>query len=99
MTVKIIRKTLVEGKVEIDFPDGTSKQETEIIEEVIVDKPMANVGLKVGMTKNLENYESLRVDISLFIPSELDDESLNAAFKRCDEWCEEKMGKVMEELE
>jgi len=98
MTVKIIQKMLVEGKTQIEHANGEIEEETELVEEVIVDKPMANVGLKVGMTKNMGNYESIRVDISLFIPSELDEESLNAAFKKCDEWCEKRMKRVMEEL-
>ena len=98
MTVKIINKVKAEGKTEVVYPDGKTEQTTEVVEEVIVDKPMANVGLKVGMTTNLGDYESLRVDVSLFMPSETDKKSLDATYKKVDKWIEKKMKKIKKEL-
>jgi len=70
-----------------------------VVDEVVVDKPMANVGLKVGMTKNIGEFESVRFDVSLYMPSDTDKESLDRTFKRCDKWCEKKMKKILKELE
>lgn len=99
MSVKIIHKEKAEGRTEIKYPDGTSKKEVEVVEEVIVDRPMANVGLKVGMTKQLREFESVRFDVSLFMPSDTDKDSLNETFKKCDKWVEKKMKKILKELE
>ena len=98
MVVKVIRKQKCVGKVEIANDDGTVEERSEVVDEIVVDKPMANVGLKVGMTKNMGDFNSLRIDVSLFLPSELDTKSLNKTFKRADKWCEKKMKKIMEEL-
>ncbi len=98
MTVKIVSKQKCVGKVEVANDDGTITETEEVVDEIVVDKPMANVGLKVGMTKNMGDFNSLRVDVSLFLPSELDTKSLDKTFKRADKWCEKKMKKIMKEL-
>ena len=96
--VKIINKVKAEGKTEVTYPDGRVEETAEVVEEFIVDKPMANVGLKVGLTANLGDYESLRVDVSLFMPSETDKKSLDKTFKKVDKWVEKKMQKIKKEM-
>ncbi len=104
MTVHIIQKgVLIEkkqsiGKVVVTDQDGTEQETTEVVDEVIVDKPMANVGVKVGTTKNLGDYNSLRVDVSLFIPSDTDKKSLNKTFKKCFKWCDDKLDSIMDDV-
>jgi hypothetical protein len=97
MTVTITKKKIV-GKVEKLAKDG-SVEDTEEIElgEMVVsdDVPMANVGVKLGKTMNLGDYESLRVDVSLFMPSDTDKKSLNKTFKKCLKWCDNKMDEVI----
>ena len=51
------------------------------------------------MTKNLGDFESLRVDVSLFLPSETDKKSLDKTFKKADKWCEKKMQQIVKELD
>ena len=96
MTVTI-KKVQAVGKMEISDKEGHVIEATEeVVEEFVVDKPMANVGLKVGRTKNLGDYNSVRVDVSLFMPSELDKKSLDKAFKKCFKWCDKKLDEVLE---
>ena len=76
------------GKVEILNKDDTvASTEETLLGEILVDKPMANVGVKLGKTMNLGDYNSLRVDVSLFMPSETDKKTLNKTFKKCLKWC------------
>jgi len=102
MAVKIIKKgKLIEkkqalGKVVVVDENGNEQETTEVVDEIIVDKPMANVGVKLGTTKNLGDYNSLRVDVSLFMPSDTDKKSLNKTFKRCFKWCDDKLDGIME---
>jgi hypothetical protein len=51
--------------------------------------PTCNVGMKVGHTRNLGNYESLRVDITLNMPCYQDEIDLIVEFER--KWLFEKM--------
>ena len=94
---KVIELKQVIGKVTVTDEDGIEQETTEVVEEVIVDTPMANVGVKVGTTKNLGDYNSLRVDVSLYMPSETDKKSLNKTFKKCFKWCDDKLDAIMED--
>ena len=97
MTVTIVKKKIV-GKVEKLAKNGVVEDTEEIVlGEMVVsdDVPMANVGVKLGKTMNLGDFESLRVDVSLFMPSETDKKSLNKTFKKCLKWCDGKMDEVL----
>lgn len=97
MTVTIVKKKIV-GKVEKLAKNGVVEDTEEIVlGEMVVsdDVPMANVGVKLGKTMNLGDFESLRVDVSLFMPSETDKKSLNKTFKKCLTWCDNKMDEVV----
>lgn len=97
MTVTIVKKPIV-GKVEKIDKDGEVEDTEEfVLGEMVVsdDTPMANVGVKLGTTKNLGDYNSLRVDVSLFMPSETDKKSLNKTFKRCFKWCDTKLDEIV----
>lgn len=94
-----IKKKQIVGKVETLDKDGevADTEEFELGEMVVSDdKPMANVGVKCGTTKNLGDYNSLRVDVSLFMPSETDKKSLNKTFKKCFKWCDNKLAEILE---
>lgn len=99
MTVTIVKKQIV-GVVQKIGKDGVVEdtEETVLGEiEVNEETPMANVGVKLGKTVNLGDFESLRVDVSLFMPSETDKKSLNKTFKKCLKWCDNKMTEVLSE--
>lgn len=49
----------------------------------------AVVGVSVGFTKNLENYESKRIDVSLRVPCT--PASIDAAHAFANEWCWRKL--------
>ena len=87
----IIKKEQIIGRVMTTDQDGKETETTEVLGEVIVDKPMANVGVKLGTTENLGDYSSRRVDVSVHMPSEVDKKSLDKTFKRCFKWCVKKL--------
>lgn len=88
----VIEKKQVIGTVTVSDKDGHVEQETnEVVDEVIVDKPMANVGVKLGTTENIGDFQSRRVDVSLYMPSETDKKSLDKTFKKCFKWCVKKL--------
>ena len=95
---KVIEKKQAIGKVVVTDEDGKETETAEVVEEFIVDEPMANVGVKVGTTKNLGDYNSLRVDVSLFLPSKTSKKELNKTFKKCFDWCDDKLDKIMDDV-
>lgn len=58
----------ITGTVSIKNPDG-SETVTEIpLKEVVISKPMINVGMSAAMTFNLGNYQSAKLSVSLHVP-------------------------------
>lgn len=89
-----------QGTYEVESPKGKFEGKEPVGDPVTVssDQPMANVGLKVGMTKNLGNYESVRVDVSCFIPCLPAEPDMDAAFSVCEAWCDAKISALLENL-
>jgi len=63
------------------------------------DETFANVGMKVGMTKNLGNYESVRIDVSLYVPCVNDADVINDTFELVNTWVDIKMAEILQEYE
>lgn len=99
MAVNVIKKQQVKAKIEtMDNKGNVIDTQEEVLGEVTSDKQLANVGVKLGTTKNMDNYESLRVDVSLFMPSETDKKSLNKTFKKVFKWVDDKLDGIMEDV-
>ena len=94
---KDITKTVVEGFVEKTSKTGGASTEKIVVTEVVSDAPMANVGISIAMTKNLGNYESLKVQVSIHMPTKTDLASLDDAFLFCQTWADNKMAEVLKD--
>lgn len=90
-----LRRKKVAGRVRATRKNARTQVEKTVVDEVVPvaestsDKPLANVGLSVAFTKNLGDYESLKVDVSLHLPC--DWESVDEAFAAVEEWVLEKL--------
>lgn len=99
MSLKIEKKQPVADVTVGKKGESEKVAQIPVGDAVLIDKPMANVGMKVGKTFNLGNYESLRVDISLYLPCEPDDQSVSDTFDLVNTWVDKKMGEIVEEYE
>lgn len=82
-------KNLPEDAYEVDVEGEESVEPTG--------QPMANVGYSIDRTINLGNYESLKVHVSLHVPSEVDEEEIEGNYVYCKGWVENKMDEVAAE--
>ena len=64
--------------------------------EAPFDKPAFNVGMKLGRTINIGDYNSVRFDVSLHAPCYKGEE--DAVFDYVKNWVEEKVNGVSEEI-
>jgi hypothetical protein len=100
MTVKYVTEVeKVQGKGTTAIEDKTGavlESEENVGEPLISEMPMANVGLTLGYTKNLGNYESAKVSVSCHIPCEIP--SMDSAFTVAEEWVNDKMEKIVQDL-
>jgi hypothetical protein len=87
---------------------GVDLPKVEIpVGEVMTDKPTANVGFQTSYTKNLGNYESLKVQVSLNYPVEVDfqksrediEEDLSNVFMFVSDWVDKRMKHTLDEID
>lgn len=93
---KVSKKVQAKGKVDVTHPDKSTSESEEVVEEKAFEQPTANVGVAFATTKNLGNYESLKVSVSINLPCYVDeiDEVQSFAAK----WVNKKMEQVMDDL-
>lgn len=60
------------------------------------EEPYATVGIKAGCTINLGNFNSGRVDVSLFYPCQPD--KVNETYESVKEWIDERLSQEYSEL-
>lgn len=89
--------------VTIRLNNKAGGQETKLVDEVETTpmplsktrRPMARVGYASGTTINLGNYESVRLDVSISIPCEIED--IDEAFDTCVQFVGEKSTQLLED--
>lgn len=79
--------------------DGTETTEQEVLGTVVASAPMANVGISMGMTRNIGDYNNVKYQVSLHIPCAVDPEEIEATYNEGKEWVETKLNTLIEELD
>lgn len=66
----------------------------------MVSDNMSTVGASIGFTKNLGNYESIKIQVSLFRKAEPKDEEkqFKDSYKRVEEWIDEITAEINEDI-
>ena len=98
------KKSVVEHDVsaEIEVADShdTSMQSVYLgkLQQFLDDNPVegapANVGLSIGYTRNLGDYESVKFQVSLHVPSSID--AIDETFAVIRDWCDDRLTEVVE---
>lgn len=97
-------KTKVGKKVvaNIDIAEKDGKEITSMEEEEIVvgevestSEVMANVGFGIARTINLGNFESVKVQVDIHVPSEVTEDEIEGNYEFAKGWCEEKMDEIV----
>ena len=90
------QKAQGEGTVTIKSKKtGTEETKKSATEPVHTDGTL--VGFKMGYTKNLGNYESVRVEVSLVLPTYI--ENVEKAYDVCKDWADKKLTEAVDEID
>jgi len=94
-------KKAIQGKAVIGKKnkDGTEEQVEETVgkPKLMPEEQICQIGHKLGYTKNLGNYESLRVDVMITMPGFPHEVEEISAFEV--EWADGRMSEIMDEIE
>ena len=97
MPVEIEKKQGV-GKTSVQDKNGASVDTEETVGDLEYGEDLANVGLTLSYTKNLGNFNSVKVQVSLHRPCENIDPEIEATFAKVEDWVDTKMQAIVSEL-
>lgn len=85
-----------EDKKPIDHVFNKDEREPEIVSDSIPIDKLAKVKYGMGITINIGNFQSARVDIGVEYPTHVDD--IDTEYNRLADYCSTKLGEEMEIL-
>ena len=85
------------GTVNIKHKDGAEEQKTSVLGFAKGKGPLANVGMRCGATINTGQYQNIKVELSLFVPSECIEAEIDAALNFVKGWIDTNMTELLDE--
>ena len=94
-----VQGQIVNGHVVVIGKDGELifEEFPEVAEVKHGAGPMANIGYGLDRTINLGNYESLKIHVTIHVPSIVSEEEIEGNYEFCKGWTEMKMAEVTKE--
>jgi hypothetical protein len=90
--------TAAVGHVKTTHADGSVEEQEEVVREATpLPEPLCNVGVSFSRTFNLGDFNSLKIQCSLNVPSPVED--IEDAFTFAKGWAEGKLNAIQEEVE
>lgn len=85
-----------ETKTEVKMPTGVTKEKQGTTKQAY-ETDGTLVYCKLGHTKNLGNYESVRIEVGVTLPTVIN--MMDEAFDLSQKWCDKKLTELIEEVE
>jgi len=89
----------VEASVTTQHKTGAEVEKKIPVGHIVKTEDMAEVGFSLSHTKNLGNYESLRVEVRITLPCKPDPKSLEEAYEFCSEFVNDKMSGNIDDID
>lgn len=79
--------------------DGSSEEEKEVLAEQQFSGPTANIGVSMGLTKNLGEYNNIKFQVSIHMPCQPDAQDIEDTYEQCKAWVDDKVNAINAEIE
>jgi len=97
---EVVQKKDIKGQVIKTYQDGSSETTEEVVAEAVkVPNVHATVGLAIGMTKNLGDFNNIKFQVSLYLPCEPTAEEIEGTYQAVKEWVDDKVNAINEEVD
>lgn len=81
------------------YKDGTvDEQQTPVGLPVLLPEPHAIVGLEMSVTRNLGNYESVKMAVSLHLPCANNEDAISEAYLEAKGWVDMRVEQLNQEV-
>lgn len=87
----------VENEALNKFEEGAVVPDREV--QTASPEQKAVVSIFAGVTVNMGNYETARINVGLALPCDVDDEKIEKAYAKVKEFVEKKLGAEVAELQ
>lgn len=84
---------------EVQYADGSVKTSEKQVADVAASGPMAFVEVSMGLTRNLGNYESVRIHVGLTLPCPATPEEIDNAYHEAKGWVDTHIEQVSSEID
>lgn len=92
--------TAAVGMVSAEYKDGSAKYAQEKIKDVApTSLPMASVEFSIGLTRNLGNYESVRIHVGVTMPCPATPDEIDNAYHEAKGWVDNRIEQVSAEID
>jgi len=86
------------GQVSLEYPDGTTKNiQIKLANASNYIGATVNVGISLGLTVNIGNYENVKAQVSIHIPCS--HEEIEDTYEFAKEWADDKLEELQGEIE
>ena len=92
----VLSKTV--GEITVTEKTGAITSSKETLGLTIKEGPTAEIGCELFFTKNLGNYQSAKLGVSIRAPSNIDPDSLDKTFIYLNQWCDEKLTSMIADI-
>ena len=89
--------TQIAGHSSVEGQKLKAKHQVDPVAQVITGPHMCNVGMKLGYTKNIGQFESLKFEVSLYMPCTAKQLDATALFVQG--WCDDKLTRLVKDAE
>jgi hypothetical protein len=98
LIMKSNKKKAVNGKSESSvIKNGIHSTKEANAGLALFDDEPCTVGFSASYTKNLGNYESMKVEVRIDIPCQHNE--INSMFDFCKSWCDDRLNNLQDELD
>lgn len=81
-----------------EYKDGSITEEVEQLGSVKSSAPMASVHISMGVTRNLGNYESVKVSVGVTLPCLPTAEDIDETYTQGKGWVDDRINAINEEV-
>lgn len=87
------------GNVSMKYKDGSETEDKEVVQEKLMPTTHATVGVSIGVTRSLGNFESVKMNVSLFLPCLVDAQDIEDTYAQGKEWVDGKINALNAEID
>lgn len=87
-----------QGSTSVEYPDGSIVDSKEVVGEAKVYDAPAYVTISMGLTRNLGNYESVKLHVGVTLPCAPTSEDIDATYQEGKGWVDARINQLNQEL-